>query len=390
MVRKEKKLQKIKQTQEQIKRVRQDRINKGLPAQELQYIEKNLYLHNFLYTIMKIFNSMYKKDFEKRFYNFENRPIIFASNHVRMQDIAIEMEAIYNHMVLLSGDFKNVHSDISGKLLEKNGIIYFDMQDPYNDVELISDKQYLEELNEYINITNSDVLKEEYEIQLKKYNNKLQNIINDRKNVKSIISDVLTNGYNMLWYYEGSWNFSENKPYYDGYNYIVQAAVDTNAIVVPIAFDIIDNGHLFNRRKACVRFGKPIDYRRIYGNKLLSKEEKNEGLDLLKGQIGYELMFNIWKEHSAVKRDVLAKMYSKKLTAQDYFVPDYKRPSPLRSYWDKYIKKALKEWKFTEEDIEKKHFVDKDVVEQKDVLKHLDNLNLNKNNAFLLSKRNHH
>lgn len=380
----------IKQAQEELKKTRQENIDNNRGASELKEIEKNLPLHNVLYAIMRIFNSAYKKDFQRVFYDFGKRPIIFAPNHVRMQDIAIQMEAIRNHMVLLSGDFENVHPDISGKLLELNGIIYFDMQNPYDDEELIRDKEYLDELQEYIKITNSDVLKKEYEEKLCIYNDKLKNIINDRKNVKHVISDVLNNGYNMLWYYEGSWDFSENKPYYDGYNYIVQAAVDSNAIVLPVAFDIIDNDRLFSRRKACVRFGSPIDYRKIYGNKQLTKEEKNSGLDLLKGQIGYELMFNIWKENSSVKRDELAKKYSKKLTAQDYFVPDYKRPSPLCSYWDKYIKKALKEWKFTEEDIEKKHFVDKDVVAQKDAFEHLDNINLNKNNAFLLSKRNHH
>lgn len=344
----------LKEKQEKLKTIRQDRIDKGLPAEELESIEKNLYLHKVLYGIMKVFNTIsgYEKDFPnknellEKLYKvdskYKNRPIIFAPNHVRMQDIAIEMEAVPLHMVLLSGDFENVHPDISGKLLEKNGIIYLDMDDT-----------------------------------------------KDRNNIKRIINDILNNGYNMLWYYEGSWNFSENKPYYDGYNYIVQAAINSNAIVIPVAFDLIDKKHMVGRRKACIRFGEPIDYRKIYGDRILSKEEKIEGLDILKGEIGKEL-FDIWKENSVVKRDYLAEKYSQKLTAEDYFVPDYKRPSPLRLYWDKYIEKALKEWKFTEEDIKRKHFVDKTIVEQEDAFKHLDDLDLNSQNAFLLSKRNHH
>lgn len=380
----------IKEVQEVLKQKRQEDIDNNKAASELKSIEKNLKLHNILYTIMRIFNSTYKKDFQRVFYNFGNRPIIFAPNHVRMQDIAIQMEAIQNHMVLLSGDFENVHPDISGRLLELNGIIYFDMENPYDTEELVRDKKYLDELNEYIKITDNDDLKKEYEEKLRIYNDKLKNIINDRKNVKHVISDVLNNGYNMLWYYEGSWDFSENKPYYDGYNYIVQAAIDSNAIVLPLAFDIIEKSSLFQKRMACVRFGTPIDYRKIYGNRKLTKEEKNEALDLLKGQIGYELMFNIWQKHSFIKRNELAKRHSKKLTAEDYFIPDYKRPSPLRNYWDEYIKRALKEWKFSEEDIEKKHFVDKNVVEQKSAFKHLDDIDINEKNAFLLSKRNHH
>lgn len=330
--------------QKKLKERRQFRIDNGLLAEELESIEKNLHLHKPLYYTMKTFNTLswYKKDFQKEFPSFSGRPVIFAPNHVRMQDIAIEMEAIPYHMVLLSGDFENVHPDISGKLLEKNGIIYLDMKDP-----------------------------------------------EDRKNIKVIINDILGSGYNMLWYYEASWNFSENKPYYDGYNYMVQAAVNQNALVLPVAFDLIDNDRVFGKRKACVKFGELIDYRKIYGNKILSKEEKIEGLDLLKGQIG-KLLFDIWEEHSYTRRDDLARKYEKILTPSDYFTPDYKMPSPLHSYWDEYIKRALKEWKFTEKDIEEKHFVDKTKVEQEEAFKHLDCLNLNSNNAFLLSKRNHH
>ena len=400
----------LKQEQEDLKKRRQDRIDKSLPAEELEDIQKNMYLHNILYTLMKIVNTVsgYKKDFlgkgifyKKEFFKFldklyeehpeyKNRPIIFAPNHVRMQDIAIEMDAIPLHMVLLSGDFENVHPDISGKLLEKNGILYLDMDNPYDRKDLKEDKDYLNELKEYIEITGSDILKEEYKKELEKYNTKIDKIINDRKNIKNVIKDILDNGYNMLWYYEGTWNFSENMPYYDGYNYIVQAAINSNAIVLPVAFDLIDKKHVFDRRKACIRLGSPIDYRNIYGNRTLNKEEKLEGLDLLKGQIGYELMTNIWEKNSYVKRDVLAKKYSKKLTAEDYFAPDYKKSSPISTYWDKYKKRALEEWKFNEEDIEKKRFVDKTKVEQEDAFKHLDDLNLNKKNAFLLSKRNHH
>lgn len=404
------KKEKLKQEQEELKKRRQDRIDKGLPAEELEGIKNNVHLHGFLYALMKMVNTIsgYKKDFlnAKIFYKneffklldeiysehpeYKNRPIIFAPNHVRMQDIAIEMDAIPLHMVLLSGDFENVHPDISGKLLEKNGILYLDMDNPYDIPELKQVKVYLDELKEYIELTDNDDLKKEYSKELNIYNDKLSKIVNDRKNIKKVIKDVLDNGYNMLWYYEGSWNFSENKPYYDGYNYIVQAAINSNAIVFPVAFDLIEKKNDFGKRKACVRFGNPIDYNAIYGNKTLSMEEKIDGLDLLKGQIGNELITYIWEKYSYVKRDDIAEKYAKELTAEDYFIPDYKKSSPLSLYWNEYKQKALSEWKFTEEDIEKKHFVDKTKVEQKDAFKHLDDLNLNEKNAFLLSKRNHH
>ena len=192
----------------------------------------------------------------------------------------------------------------------------------------------------------------------------------------------------MLWFYEGSWNLSENKPYYEGYNYMVEAALKNNAIVIPGAFEIIDIPGK-RKRRAIVRLGKPIDYTKMYDINTLTKEEKNEGLDLIKGQIG-GLLFDIWDKYSNVSREKLEEKYGKTLTAEDYFVPDYKRKSPLIKCFEEYMNKVLSEWKFSLEDIEEKHFVDKNIVEQSKAFEHLDNLNLNKNNAFLLSKRNHH
>ena len=125
--------EKINKEQEELKQRRQYNIDHNLPSEELKDIRKNLWLHNTLYKIMSLFNTIsgFEKDFERYKFDFNGRPIIFAFNHVRMQDISSEMEAIKNHMVLLSGDFKNVHPDISGKLLEKNGVIYFDMKNSY-------------------------------------------------------------------------------------------------------------------------------------------------------------------------------------------------------------------------------------------------------------------
>ena len=269
--------EKINKEQEELKQRRQYNIDHNLPSEELKDIRKNLWLHNTLYKIMSLFNTIsgFEKDFERYKFDFNGRPIIFAFNHVRMQDIAIEMEAIKNHMVLLSGDFKNVHPDISGKLLEKNGVIYFDMKNPYDSSELKEQRKYLEEIESYLNDDLSGVLKEEYNRVKGEYETNLKSLINDRHNVKKVINDVLQSEYNMLWFYEGSWNLSENKPYYEGYNYMVEAALKNNAIVIPGAFEIIDIPGK-RKRRAIVRLGKPIDYTKMYDINTLTKEEKNE------------------------------------------------------------------------------------------------------------------
>ena len=112
--------------QEELKRERQDRIDMLLPAKELEDIKKYIPLHYILYTLMKINNSLiekmdkdYQKGIRKILKEYKGRPIIFAPNHVRMQDIEVQMEATPIHQVLLSGDYENVHGTLAGQLLEK-------------------------------------------------------------------------------------------------------------------------------------------------------------------------------------------------------------------------------------------------------------------------------
>lgn len=48
----------------------------------------------------------------------------------------------------------------------------------------------------------------------------------------------------------------------------------------------------------------------MYDINTLTKEEKNEGLDLIKGQIG-GLLFDIWDKYSKVSRKELEEKYGK-------------------------------------------------------------------------------
>lgn len=380
---------------EKIKRDRKLRYDFGYPSSEIEDIRKNEKLHNTLYNLIKlarIFNRC-SKDFPSKEYiqklreneEYKNRPIIVAPNHVRKQDIEIIMEAMPEHMILLSGDYENVHGDIGGVLLEKNGIIYFDMENPYESDFIKRKEEYLRELKEYIDLTNNEDLIKEYTREKKIYDNVIKSALNDRANVKNTIRDILNTGYNMLWFYEGSWNLSQNKPYYDGSYFMVEAAIDTDAIVLPVSYDLIENKF---GKKAVVRFGNPIDYRNIYGNRKLSDAEKKEALDILKGEIGKNII-SIWEDYSLVNRDILKKKYGRSPSIEEDLTLDYKRKAPLEAYFDKYVEKVLGEWHFNEEEIENKHFKDDSIVEQKDAFKHLDNIKLNKNNAFLASKRNH-
>lgn len=391
-----KKLEKSKKELKEIGIKRDGMVKKGLPAFEIENIKKNLYLHNALYRGIKLVRNLglCGKDFPDRNFierlyekhpEYKGRPIIFAPNHVRKEDTETILEAIKPHMALLSGDYENLHRNIGGPLIEKNGIIYFDMESPYQNEDLIIDKKYIEELEEYISITNSNVLKEELKIEKENYNKKLNNIVNDRKNIKVTIRDVLNALINLLWYYEGSWCLSENKPIYDGYFEMVQTAVDTNAIVIPISYDLVKQG-IF--KKAIVKAGNAIDFRKMYGNRKLTTKEKKDGLEVIKSEILGNLL-EIWQQYSNVKRDSLVKKYGRRPSIEEDLTHDFKRKSPLVAYYEKYKKDVLNGWYFTEDDINKKHFIDKDVASKEEVFSHLDSLILNKNNAFLSSKRNH-
>ena len=387
--------------QEILKRERQLRIDKGLPAKELEDIKKNMPLHYVLYTLMKINNTFiekmdkdYQKGLKKSLKEYIGRPIIFAPNHVRMQDIEVEMEANPIHQVLVSGDYINVHGTMAGNLLERNGIAYFDMRNIYDSEELKAIEEYINELKELIKIleeysSNVSALTDELFLSEVKYNVTKSNLINDRKNVITIIEDILTSLYNVLWYYEGTWCVSPNKPYNDGSYQIVQTAIDTNAIVVPVSFDMIDH------KKAVIRYGDPIDYRAIYGNRKLSHQEKINALDILKGQIGKGII-DIWEKYNFTYRNDLVKKYVPNL--YDYPTPEeafaFKKPPKygvLHACWDEYLEKVLSEWEFTLEDLEEKRFKDKTKVEPEEAFNHLyEDIKPNMNNAFLFSKRNHH
>lgn len=389
MIKKEKEILRTEKNKKELERLKKQRDN-DIKSSNAVYearkstLKKNKRYHWPLFFGLKTQRilSGYKihvlNELPKTYTNAQNeelntfdRPIIFAPNHVRKKDIETLLEVFKKHVILLSGDFENLHGTLSGSLLEKNGIIYFDMDDPYNNVDLKRDRKYLEELEEYIKIKNDPILIEEYENELKKYNKKIENIINDRKNVKEVERQVLNTGNDIMKFFEASWDLFPNLLVCNGYYSLVQTAVDTNALVIPVIYEQPVDFDM-NDKNIYIKFGKPIDYLEKYGvddnvktEIKLTHEEKKEGIQELRDQLA-TLLYEILEEHCAVRRKDIPK-----------------------DYWEKYKKHVLSEWYFNEDDINKKHFVDKTITEQKDAFEHLNHLQLNKNNAFLLNKRNH-
>lgn len=351
---------------EVLKKQRNNDIENGLTVYEANdsTIRMNKLAHWPLFAGLKIQRfitgyKLHKLNEVPKYYFDENknklktfeRPVIFAPNHVRKKDIEMILEAMKKNVILLSGDFENVHGTLSGSLLEKNGIIYFDMEDHL-----------------------------------------------DRKNVIEVEKQVLGKNNHIMKFYEAAWNLSPNLLVYNGYYSLVQTAIDTNALVIPVTFEQKVELDMSDKN-VYIKFGEPIDYSEIFcekdkvtGKRIkrnLSKDEKIKGLEILKQEIAKNLL-EIIDKYSFIKRSDLEEKYKIKYTPKDYFTPDYKMKSSVEPYWDEYKKRVLSEWSFDEEDISKKHFVDKNITPKEEAFAHLDELNLNSNNAFLLSKRNHH
>ena len=294
---------KLRKKHEELKKERISDLENNKPVKEVRNLNRNKFFHPIVRTGFRAFSKLNKQEIiVEGSFPKTDRSVIVSPNHTRKTDIEMIKAAIPNQMILLSGDFDNIHGTPDGTILEQDGIMYLDMKD-----EL------------------------------------------DRKNIIEVEKQVLNAGFNILPFYEATWNLSPNEIVYDGYFSIIQTAIDTNSLVLPIAFehpivykkengkDVYEKG-----KKAYIKIGEPIDYRKIYGNKKLSKQEKIEGLELLKTKIA-TLVYELWEKHGQFKRGDL---------------PD--------DFWEHYLDIIVNEWKFTKEEIDSKRFIDKDKEEALD------------------------
>lgn len=164
-------------------------------------LETKRKLHPLLLTLIKISNKVngYKLMIldDKRIKT--NRPIIYAVTHIGKADIEVVSEAIKEHFYLLCGDFESLHDTLDGLFLSLNGVLYFNEKDK-----------------------------------------------EDRKNVKQRMKNTLKKGGNLLYFPEGTWNLTANLPLNKCYFGIIEVALETNAIIVPIAIEQYDKNFIAN------------------------------------------------------------------------------------------------------------------------------------------------
>ena len=223
--------------------------------------------------------------------NPEKRPIIFAVTHTGKYDIEIVNEAIKKSYYLLSDDEEYMYRTVDGYFTEANGVIYVD-SDYYEDMAA----------------------------------------------AKIICEKALSQGANIMWFPEGIWNLSPNLlvlPFKYG---IIDSALKTNALILPVAIDQRKDDFYVN-------IGQFIYPEKLPIKGLDDKEGKIVSATILRDQMA-TLKWELWEKHPIESRS---------------HIPN--------DYYEKFIDARIAEWPyFTREVIEGRIFKVPGVVSFEDVL----------------------
>ena len=174
-----------------------------------------------------------------------------------------------------------------------------------------------------------------------------------RRAAKEKMKYALSLGANILMYPEGVWNKTENLIVQKLYPGIYDVAKESGALVVPLATIQVDN-----RVYAIVEESFDI-----------CKYDRQEGLNVLRDKMAtakYELM-------------------------DKYAHGSRKEIGDAQQYWDNFLVElvATSNGLYDYEIENTAQYIDKTITEPSDAFAHLETLQPNLNNAFLLNKRNH-
>ena len=237
-------------------------------------------------------------------------PIIFAITHTGKYDIEITNEAIKSPYYLLSDDEEYMHRTIDGYVTNLNGVIYVDSD--YPEDQLVAKKTAVQ---------------------------------------------LLKQGANIMWYPEGIWNLSENQLILPCKYGIIDAALEAEATIIPIAIDQKDKNFYVN-------IGDPISYDEWNVDDRKNQPQMIEAINTLRDKMA-TLKYDIWLKFPVESR-------------KD--IPD--------DYYEKFVEEKINEWPyFTREVIAKRVYKPKNIVTEDEAFNHLENIKIDKNNAFLLRKQ---
>lgn len=212
-------------------------------------------------------------------------PIIFAITHTGKYDIEIVNEVIRLPYYLLSDDEEYMYRTIDGYITELNGVIYVDSDYP-----------------------------------------------DDLRVGKETAIKVLKQGGNVMWFPEGIWNLSPNQMVLPCKYGIIDAALEADAVIVPIAIDQKDKDFHVNVGAAMY----PSRFKYV---------DKIEAINRLRDQLA-TLKWQIWEQFNIELRANIP-----------------------RDYYEKFVAERIAEWPFfTKEAIDKRVFKPSNMMSFEDVL----------------------
>ena len=176
----------------------------------------------------------------------------------------------------------------------------------------------------------------------------------DRKVAYNRSIELLNRGGNLLIYPEGAWNVSPNELVMKTFVGTVRMAKETGVQIVPIAVEQYEKNFYFNIGK---NYGIAKD-----SNKT-EKELNNDLRDKL-----VTLKWQILETQEMLERKDLPSDY-------------------INEFQSDIVEKCNYGYGFSLEDALSERFHDKNIISEAEVFSFLDNLNINKNNAFLLKHK---
>lgn len=253
---------------EMSKKARESELNKEYPLEKIQKGVKRFWVLWVLMRVRLMLSGVRIKPLNTFTNSDIKRPVIFVPTHIGKFDIEIVYSCIKQHALLLSGTEDRMHGSMDGFFLENNGVNYVDR----------SDKK-------------------------------------DRANALKKMEMDLENGFNLLWYIEGTWNLSANKLVYDISYSAIKLALKCNVDIIPIGLNQIG-------KTVYIKFGLPFT-----PDEHKSLEES--ALDLR--DILATLKWDIYEYASKTHRN-----------------GSIKRTSIEADYWENYIIERVKEWPMTD------------------------------------------
>lgn len=293
--------------EEKLKKYKQFRKELSLNDEKIKYTKFREKFHPILSTAMKIATRLSGRRVHiiNNNMNYTGKPVIFAVTHIGKFDVEIVKQELGIQNYLFSDDQDIMMGTFDDFFLRLSGIIYVDGKDK-----------------------------------------------DDRKVGKKLLIKAINQGLNVMIFPEGIWNMTKNQTVMKCFTGAIDVAINTNAEIVPIAIEQIDNDFYIN-------IGSNIDVKNDY-NCTNIKTSIIECSYKLRDTLA-TLKWKIWEQFCNEKREN---------------IPD--------DYYEKFLEERFKEYPdFNIDIIESRYFKDKNIVEPEEVYSFQKSLKPNYNNAFL-------